>query len=206
MRNWMKVFASTTFAAVGSLVQAISVYGQGFPPIATNCIIIADEVFIDDQFFVSGGTMDLLPGEVSPPGEQAWMQLINIEFFAQSQDPTLGIVTWQLDYFRPVTTSIIRSDRLFDLFPATIQLDFHVVATISSQPDHVFLSRTPISISTRSPLVPENQMVWSWPPDDIELGSVDADGNGVPEPVEFFDVFTNETAFIVNRLRSRVID
>lgn len=196
MRNWTKVFASTAVVAVGSLALAASAYGQGqaFPAIPSHCIVIADEVFVNEQPFLSVGTMDLAPGQSVPLDgvNPAWMQLNNVGFSAQSNDPVLGTITWDLDLSRPVPTSILRANQLCWLFPATVQLDFNVRSTISSLPGRVFLSRTPISIS--------NGNVWNWPPGEIELNTSDMAN------VEFFDAETGETAFIVNRLRSRVRD
>lgn len=197
MKNWMQAVASTAFVAIGSLALATSAYGQlEFPPIPTNCIIIADEVFVNERPFVSVGTMDLDPGTSVPSdptkNRPASMQLKNRTFSAKSQDPVLGTVTWDLDLTRPVTTSVLRANQVTALFPATVQLNFNVRATISSMPGRVFLSRTPVSIS--------NGFIRSWPPGEIDLNSIDAAN------VAFFDQATGETAFIVNRLRSRVRD
>lgn len=199
MKNWMKIFVPTAFAAIGSIALTAGAYGQ-FQRIPTKCIVIADEVIVNDQPFTSAGTMDLSPGESSPPDEPIqWMQLLNDGFSAQSDDPKLGTITWELDNSRTVETSNIRSNDANKLFPATVQLDFYVRATISSLPNNVFLSRTPISIG--------NDNIISWPPGDTELSSVDSDGDGKPDPVEFFEKSKpDEIAFIVNRLRSRVRD
>ena len=197
MKNCMKVFASTALVAIGSVALVANAYGQEvFEAIPTNCIIFADEVLVDGSPFISTGTMDLEPGTVvsSDPaaGRPASMQLINAGFTAQSEDEALGILTWELDDSRPVETSILQSNQADALFPATVQLDFNVRATISTR-EGVFLSRTPISIVYTD--------VQSWPPGDIDgLNSIEG------AEVEFFDEGTGETAFIVNRVNSRVRD
>ncbi len=201
MKNWMKVSASAAFAAIGSIVLGTNAYGQEmFERIPSNCIIRADEVIVNDQLFKSVGLMDLSPGESFPSEDNrpAWMQLLNDKFSAKSEDPVLGTVTWDLDCSRPVTTSLIQANKADQLFPATVRLDFNVVATISSLPDRVFLSRTPVSIG--------NGEIMSWPPGETQLNSVDADGDGKPDEVEFFDRESGKTVFIVNRLRSWVRD
>lgn len=221
MNNWMKTVASTAFIAVGSLTLASSAYGQGesYEARRTTCEVVADEVRVisnegDELPFTSTGTMDLEPGESLPSDDDtpARMGLKNSGFSAKSEDPVLGTITWDLDESRPVETSFIRADQVTALFPATIQLDFNVRATISSQPGRVFLSSTPISISTNSPLITDEERaqfpVKSWPPGDIFLGSVDANGNGEideADEVQFFDKETGEAAFRVV-LRSRVRD
>ncbi len=201
MKIWMKAATSTALAAIGGIVLTASVYGQEqIPAVPTNCIIIADEVLVDNSPFTSAGTMDLSPGESSSPDEAIqWLALINDGFSAQSDDPVLGTITWDLDEDRPVTTSIVRSNQEASAFPATVQLDFNVRATISSKPGQVFLSRTPISIGSNE--------VQNWPPGDLNLNSVDADANGEADPVEFYEESAPEvTAFIVNVVRSRVRD
>lgn len=196
MKNRMNVSALMALAAIGSIALGTSAYGQEdrFRTIPTSCIIIADEVVVNDQTFTSAGVMNLTPGAVSPPDEEIdWMQLQNAGFSARSEDEALGIITWDLDNSRPVETSMLRSNQADALFPATVQLDFNVRATISSLPGRVFLSRTPISI--------RNENVMDWPPGDLQINSVDG------AVVEFFEEDNpDQTAFILNRVNSTVRD
>jgi hypothetical protein len=151
----------------------------------------------DGQDFTSTGTMNLDPGETSPASEPLqWMRLNNSSFNATSNDPALGDITWELDNTRPVTTSIVQSNQPGELFPATVQLEFNVRATVAGA---VYLSRTPIRI--------RNTNIVSWPPGDTQLELVDDDGDGNPEPVEFTsETNPDVTAFTVRRLRSQVRD
>jgi hypothetical protein len=189
MKNWTKVFASAAFAIIGCIALFATASAQSFQTNPPDCQINVDQAALDNGANLnSTGAMGLVTNSVSNPTDPIqWQTLTAVTFSATTSDPGLGQVEWSQDNSRPAPTTRIESNQPGALFPATVDLQFNVRATFSSQPEVVFLSRTPAQLQA---------VVNSWAPFAGEVFTL-------VSPVEFFrQDAPEETAFTVTQLSS----